>query len=201
MKTWKIGILLFDDVDVLDFAGPFEVFAVTMINRGESNSHSPFDISTISETGNAIIASNGLKITPDYSFTTAPYFDLLIIPGGKGTRKEVGNKVMLDWIYSKYKEVKWLTSVCTGAFLLAEKGLLDGKKATTHWASIERMRNEYPLINVVDNSKFVDEDKIVTSAGISAGIHMSFHMVRKLLGKTVAKDTARFMEYDIEFKD
>ncbi|MBB6674011.1 DJ-1/PfpI family protein [Cohnella nanjingensis] len=201
MQTWKVGILLFDDVEVLDFAGPFEVFAVTTINRGQADAYQPFEVSTISETGKLITATNGLKVTPDYSLVTAPYFDLLVIPGGMGTRREIDNQVLLDWINKRHGEVKWMTSVCTGSFLLAKNGLLNNKRATTHWASIERMRNDFPKINVVEGMKFVDEDRIVTSAGISAGIHMAFHMIRRLLGTRVAEETARFMEYDIRFDE
>ncbi|MEK8131611.1 DJ-1/PfpI family protein [Paenibacillus filicis] len=201
MQIWKVGILLFDGVEVLDFAGPFEVFAVTTINRGKAEAYKPFEVSTISETGKLITATNGLKITPDYSLDNAPYFDLLVVPGGMGTRREINNPILLDWISKRNQEVKWMTSVCTGAFLLAKNGLLNDKRATTHWASIERLRNEYPSITVVEHVKFMDEGRIVTSAGISAGIHMAFHMVRRLLGTKAAEETARFMEFDIDFQE
>lgn len=201
MQTWKVGILLFDDVEVLEFAGPFEVFAVTAINRGKENAYNPFEVSTVSETGNLITATNGLKVIPDYSLDTAPYFDLLVIPGGMGTRREIDNQVLLDWINKRNQEVKWMTSVCTGAFMLAKNGLLNGKRATTHWAGIETMRNDYPEVTVVENMKFVDEGEIVTSAGISAGIHMAFHIVRRLLGTETAEETARYMEFDIVFNE
>ncbi|GAA3400682.1 DJ-1/PfpI family protein [Paenibacillus hodogayensis] len=197
MQSWKVGILLFDDVEVLDFAGPFEVFAVTALNRGQADEWKPFEVTTISESGHLVTARNGLKVTPDYNFHTAPSYDLLVIPGGMGTRREIDNAVLLDWIRKRFEEVQWMTSVCTGALLLAKAGLLDGKHATTHWASLERMRTEYPEVTVVDGVKFVDEDRIVTSAGISAGIHMAFHMVNRLLGTTAAEETARMMEFDI----
>lgn len=197
MKRWKVGILLFDDVEVLDFAGPFEVFAVTTAKQDEGELYSPFEVTTISEDGQMITARNGLKVQPDYSFGTAPAYDLLVIPGGMGTRRLVHNKVVVAWIAERFAEVQWMTSVCTGAFLLAEADLLEGKRATTHWASIERMRDTYPSVIVEEDVKFVDEDRIVTSAGISAGINMAFHMVSRLLGKEVAKETARTMEYDI----
>lgn len=198
MKRWKVGILLFDDVEVLDFAGPFEVFAVTTAKHDDGELYSPFEVTTISEDGQMITARNGLKVQPDYSFGTAPAYDLLVIPGGMGTRGLVHNKVVVAWIAEQFAEVQWMTSVCTGAFLLAEADLLEGKRATTHWASIERMRETYPTVIVEEDVKFVDEDRIVTSAGISAGINMAFHMVNRLLGKEVAKETARTMEYDID---
>ncbi|HEY4390144.1 MAG TPA: DJ-1/PfpI family protein [Paenibacillus sp.] len=198
MKRWKVGILLFDDVEVLDFAGPFEVFAVTTAKQADEELYSPFEVTTITEDGQMITARNGLKVQPDYSFESAPAYDLLVIPGGMGTRELVNNRVVIDWIATCFGEVQWITSVCTGAFLLAEAGLLKGKRATTHWASIQRMRDTYPTVIVEKDVKFVDEDRIVTSAGISAGINMAFHMVNRLLGKGVAKETARTMEYDIE---
>lgn len=198
MKRWKVGILLFDDVEVLDFAGPFEVFAVTAAKRDDGERYSPFEVTTISEDGQKITARNGLKVQPDYSFELAPVYDLLVIPGGMGTRGLVYNKVVVAWIAKRFAEVQWMTSVCTGSFLLAEAGLLEGKRATTHWESIERMRDTYPAVIVEENVKFIDEDRIVTSAGISAGINMAFHMVSRLLGIEVAKETARTMEYDIE---
>lgn len=198
MKRWKVGILLFDDVEVLDFAGPFEVFAVTTAKQDDGELYSPFEVTTISEDGQMITARNGLKVQPDYSFGTAPAYDLLVIPGGMGTRGLVHNKVVVAWIAERFAEVQWMTSVCTGAFLLAEADLLEGKRATTHWASIERMRDTYPTVIVEEDVKFVDEDRIVTSAGISAGINMAFHMVSRLLGKEVAMETARTMEYDID---
>lgn len=197
MKRWKVGILLFDDAEVLDFAGPFEVFAVTSVKQNEGELYSPFEVTTISETGQMITARNGLKVQPDYSFGSAPTYDLLVIPGGMGTRGLVHNKAVVAWIAERFAEVQWMTSVCTGSFLLAEAGLLEGKQATTHWASIERMRNTYPGVSVEENVKYVDEGRIVTSAGISAGINMAFHMVNRLLGKEVAQETARRMEYDI----
>lgn len=201
MQPWKVGILLFDEVEVLDFAGPYEVFAVTALNRGQADEYKPFDVTMISETGQLVTARNGLMVIPDYSLNTAPSYDLLVIPGGIGTRREVDNAALLTWIRNRYEEVQWMTSVCTGAFLLAKAGLLDGKRATTHWASHERLRNEYPEVTVVEGVKFVGEGRIVTSAGISAGIHMAFHMVKRLLGTMVAEETARFMEYDICFDE
>jgi transcriptional regulator GlxA family with amidase domain len=198
MQAWTVGILLFDGVEVLDFAGPFEVFSVTTLNYGQPDQYQPFQVSTISETGEMVTATNGLKIVPDFSIANAPHFDLIVIPGGMGTRREVDNASLLNWIKERNEQVQWMTSVCTGAFLLAQIGLLDRKRATTHWLSIERMRAQYPEITVLEGVKFVDEDKVVTSAGISAGIHMAFHMVQRLLGKQAALHTAKAMEFDLE---
>ncbi|XKK20227.1 DJ-1/PfpI family protein [Bacillus sp. A17A.1] len=193
MNKWSVGIFLFNEVEVLDFAGPFEVFSVTEVNEEK-----PFTVYTVSENGEMITARNGLKVQPDYSIENLPPVDILIIPGGLGTRKyEIKNEIVIKWIRQQMKEVKLMTSVCTGALLLAKAGLLEGLKATTHWASIEKFKNEFQNVEVIENVKFVDEGHIITSAGISAGINMAFHIVKNLLGVHVAEDTAKRMEYDI----
>ncbi|MGN4560611.1 DJ-1/PfpI family protein [Bacillus cereus group sp. MYBK5-2] len=195
MNKWSVGIFLFNEVEVLDFAGPFEVFSVTEVN-GEK----PFTVYTVSENGEMITARNGLKVQSDYSIENLPPVDILIIPGGLGARKyEIKNEIVIKWIRQQMKEVRLMTSVCTGALLLAKAGLLEGLKATTHWASIEKFKNEFQNVEVIENVKFVDEGHIITSAGISAGINMAFHIVKNLLGVHVAEDTAKRMEYDISF--
>lgn len=195
MNKWSVGIFLFNEVEVLDFAGPFEVFSVTEVNEEK-----PFTVYTVSENGEMITARNGLKVQPDYSIENLPPVDILIIPGGLGAREyEIKNEIVIKWIGQQMKEVKLMTSVCTGALLLAKAGLLAGLKATTHWASIEKFKNEFQNVEVIENVKFVDEGHIITSAGISAGINMAFHIVKNLLGVHVAEDTAKRMEYDISF--
>lgn len=193
-RQWRVGIFLYDDVEVLDFAGPFEVFSVTEIE----NDQQPFVVETVSEKGNLVIATNGLKVQPDYSFDNVPRFDILIIPGGLGAReREMYNDNVINWITNQMKTVQLMTSVCTGALLLAKAGLLNGKMATTHWASLERLKIEFPHVEVQREVKFVDEGNIITSGGISAGINMSFHIVKRLLGSEVAQNTAKIMEYEI----
>ncbi|MEK4564954.1 DJ-1/PfpI family protein [Alkalihalobacillus sp. FSL R5-0424] len=187
-------IFLFNEVEVLDFAGPFEVLSLA-----QKNNQPFFNVQTISETGETIRARNGLTVQPDYSFETwegDP--DLVIIPGGYGAREiEIHNQHVLKWIKEMNQRTNILASVCTGAFLLAEAGLLSGKQATTHWASLDRFETDYPDVSVCRDVKFVDEGKIVTSAGISAGINMAFHLVKKLVGVESARETAKRMEYDI----
>ncbi|MFL0531844.1 DJ-1/PfpI family protein [Bacillus bombysepticus] len=193
MNKWSVGIFLFNEVEVLDFAGPFEVFSVTEVNEEKT-----FTVYTVSENGEMITARNGLKVQPDYSIENLPPVYILIIPGGLGARKyEIKNEIVIKWIRQQMKEVKLMTSVCTGALLLAKAGLLEGLKATTHWASIEKFKNEFQNVEVIENVKFVDEGHIITSAGILAGINMAFHIVKNLLGMHVAEDTAKRMEYDI----
>ncbi|EXJ24113.1 ThiJ/PfpI family protein [Alkalibacterium sp. AK22] len=193
MMTQTIGILLFDDVEVLDFAGPFEVFSVT---RDEHEGR-PFNVVTLSETGKMITARNGLKVVPDYSIKDHPILDILVIPGGYGAREvESKNSVIIDWVKKQDTQVKKMTSVCTGSFILGEAGLLKGKQATTHWTALDRLEESFPATEVIREVKFVDQGHLVTSAGISAGIEMALHIVADQLGVDTAANTARHMEYD-----
>lgn len=190
----KVGILLFNEVEVLDFAGPFEVFSLATLPDGKK----PFAVSTVSQTGETVSARNGLKVIPDYSFTSAPAFDILIVPGGYGAEEiELHNPILLHWLKEQAAKTELLASVCTGAFLLAAAGLLDGLVVTTHWMDTDRLEREYPRLNVERGVKFVDQGGIITAGGISAGINMSFHIITRLLGPEVARTTAKRMEYDI----
>ncbi|TMW70897.1 DJ-1/PfpI family protein [Alteribacter natronophilus] len=196
MKQYNVGIFLFNDVEVLDFAGPFEVFSVT---RLEDDSQ-PFNVTTVSEDGGMVRARNGLHVQPDFSFADAPEdYDILIVPGGIGATQEVvHNERALSWIRDRREKTPTLASVCTGAYLLAEAGLLSGHRATTHWAYFDEFEVKYPGTALVRDVKFVDEGALLTSGGISAGINMSFHIVARLFGTGVARKTAERMEYDIE---
>lgn len=197
LPTLKVGIFIFNEVEVLDFAGPFEVFSLAT----NISNQKLFEVTTISETGNILSARNGLKILPTLKFADDYHFDILIIPGGYGAEEiEIKNKKVLAWITNQKEKVKILASVCTGALLLAECGILDNKNATTHWMDLDRLETEYPLINVIRDTKFVDQDKILTSGGISAGINMSFHIIGKLFGAKVVEMTAKRMEYDVDFQ-
>ncbi|PDY37878.1 AraC family transcriptional regulator [Bacillus wiedmannii] len=197
INKWSVGIFLFNEVEVLDFAGPFEVFSVTEVDEEK-----PFTVYTVSQNGEMITARNGLKVKPDYSIEDLPPIDILIIPGGKDVREnEVQNDIIINWVRQQMKELKLMASVCTGALLLAKAGLLEGLKATTHWASIQTFKGDFPNVEVMENVKFVDEGHIITSAGISAGINMSFHIVKNLLGVEIAEETAKSMEYDIDLQN
>ncbi len=195
MRQRLVGILLFNEVEVLDFAGPFEVFSIT--TTLESNVK-PFVVKTISENGKMVTARNGLNVQPDYGFDDHPSFDIVIILGGYGAEQiEINNPRIIAWIQDQNSKVELMTSVCTGALLLAKAGVLDGRKATTHWMDLDRLEEEFPEVFVQRNVKFVDEGSILTSGGISAGINLSFHMIARLHGKEVALKTAKQMEYDI----
>jgi len=191
-----VGILLFEDVEVLDAFGPFEVFSVAQTPDPEDLGRNLFQVVTISETGDPLQTRGGLVVTPHHSFTNHPPLDILLVPGGYGTRAQVKNEALLDWLRERTAEAELRTSVCTGAFLYAEIGLLDGHAATTHWGSIDRLRTGYPDIDVQQDVRFVDEGTIITSAGISAGIDMALHVVARLHGTDAARATARYMEYD-----
>lgn len=190
-----VGIFIFNEVEVLDFAGPFEVFSLARNVKGEKLFH----VVTIAERSEVIVARNGLKLLPMAVFDDNIAFDILIIAGGYGAEEiEIKNKAVLHWIKAQKEKVKVLASVCTGAFLLAECGLLNNRKATTHWLDVDKLSNDYPLIEVKRNIKYIDEEDIITSGGISAGINMSFYLIKKLYGIEVAKETAKRMEYEIE---
>ncbi|WP_391559676.1 DJ-1/PfpI family protein [Robertmurraya sp.] len=191
----NVGILLFNEVEVLDFAGPFEVFSITEFSETREKA---FNVKTVSQHGGLIKSRNGLMVKPDFSFETAPLFDILIVPGGYGAEKiEIHNSEVIKWIQEQSTKVELLTSVCTGAFLLAKAGLLDGRSATTHWMDINRLETEFPNIKVLRNTRYVDEGNIITSGGISSGIHMSFHVIRRLISEEIALNTAKRMEYEI----
>lgn len=188
----KVAILIFDEVEVLDFCGPFEVFAVT----GARTEEKPFEVFTVAEVGLPITARNGLSVNPTFTFANCPQADILIIPGGYGTRPLMHNQPVLDWIKAQATNAEIVMSVCTGALLLAKIGLLDGLSATTHWGALDLLRDVAPKTTVKPDMRFVDNGRILLSAGISAGIDLSFHIVTRLLGKDVAQETARWMEYD-----
>ncbi|GLB26100.1 AraC family transcriptional regulator [Lacrimispora xylanolytica] len=194
-KHWNVGILLFNEVEVLDFAGPFEVFSIASYSNCQQK---PFTVKTVAQTSDLISARNGLKVQPDFDFNNSPSFDILIIPGGYGAEEiEIHNEILKNWIKIRAEECDIIASVCTGSFLLAEIGLLDGKRATTHWLDIDRLESEYTKIKVQRGVKYVDESNIITSGGISAGIDMSFYLLNRLVGKEIAIATAKRMEYDI----
>ncbi|WP_060826673.1 DJ-1/PfpI family protein [Sulfurospirillum cavolei] len=193
----RIGIYIFDQVEVLDFAGPFEVFttATRVFLKHEKGTNAPFEVVTIARTKAAIRARAGLVIAPDFTIENHPKLDALLIPGGV-VDEELKSQALREWIQTVVPTTKLSASVCTGAFLLAHAGLLEGKKATTHWEDIDDLKAMFPNTNVVENVRWVDEGHIVTSAGISAGIDMSLHLVRRLVDNDLAEKTARQLEFD-----
>lgn len=191
-QPMSVAILIFDDVEVLDFCGPYEVFGVT----GRNADPKPFHVYTVAEEQRPILARHQLSVNPHYSLTDCPQSDILLVPGGYGTRREMHNPVLLDWIKTRAQTSQLVLSVCTGALLLAKVGLLDGLAATTHHLALDLLREVAPNTEVRENARVVDNGKIILSAGISAGIDMSLSVVAKLLGKQEAIATAKYMEYD-----
>ena len=191
-----VGIFIFNDIEVLDFCGPFEVLSVTRVDESKrADTTSPFDVKLIAQTKEPITTTGKMKVIPDYDFESCPKLDILIVPGGMGTRKLMYEKDVLDFVLKKAKEVELLTSVCTGSLILANAKLLDGVESTTHWKSLERMENEFKNVKVCKDKHFVEDGNIITSAGISAGIDMALHIVKRYFGGEVAKATAKHMEY------
>lgn len=188
----NVGIYIYDEAEVLDFSGPFEVFSSAARVAKIANTFSVF---LISETGDTVTARGGYEVKPRYGFSDHPPIDLLIIVGGVHT-VEMKKQVVLRWIKKQSRKAKLVASVCTGAFLLAEAGVLTSQNVTTHWEDISDLRRSYPNLNVIENQRWVDEGSIITSGGISAGIDMSLHLVSKIHGVELAVKTARQMEFD-----
>ena len=217
--TRNVAILIFDDVEVLDFCGPFEVFGVTgtavrsaevskekpynpkeklfqAYKSAERTDEKPFHVYTVAEKAESVYARNGLSVNAAYPIENCPAPDILLVPGGYGTRAQMYNTVLLDWIVQQAGRVELLLSVCTGSLMLAKAGLLDGLSATTHYGAMDILRSVAPNTKICPDERYVDNGKIITSAGISAGIDMSLYVVARLLGAETAAQTARHMQYD-----
>lgn len=187
----NVGIYLFNKVELLDFAGPYEVFSTA----AELNDRKQFRVFTISEDGGAIKSVNGLIVIPDYSFDNHPKVDILIIPGGEGTKAEIKKKRVMEWIDKTQASAEIMATVCSGARIPAVLGLLDGLEATTHHSVIEDVKKLAPKVTIDHTKRFIDNGKIMTSGGISAGIDLSLHIVKKLCGEETANKTMEYMEY------
>lgn len=198
MTPLNVAILIFDEVEVLDFAGPFEVFSRTRLEPGPESRRddegAPFHVFTVAKTKAPIRATGGLEVIPHHGFDDAPPIDLLVVPGGYGTRPLLDDKETLDWIRDIAARARRTTSVCTGSLLLARAGLLDGRRATTHWAALDLLGSMDAGVTVERKLRWVD-DGVITSAGVAAGIDMVFHVVEGLFGNEVAEETARYIEY------
>ena len=196
----SIAILLFDHVEVLDFAGPFEVFSIT----GQRNVGEPFRVFTVAEK-KSIAAKNNLIIQPTYLLGECPPCDIFLVPGGGGfhqdgkpfgTRYEIDNISILNWVKSRAAKADLVLSVCSGALILAKAGLLENKEATTHFMAVDLLKSIAPTTKVSPEKRWVDNGQVVLSAGVSAGIDMALYIVERLQGKEVANEAARYMQYD-----
>ncbi len=189
-RPYCVGILLFENAEELDWAGPYEVFG--MATAGLENAN----VVTIAERSDPVRCFHGLRVLPDHDFENAPELDVVLVPGGIGTRKEVDNPAVTDWLARVAPRCEWITSVCTGSLVLHGAGLVDGLRITTHWGFVEALRERAPQAEVLESVRYVRDGKVVTAAGVSAGIDMSLWLVGQVWGVPHARATQRAMEYD-----
>ncbi len=195
---WNVAILIFDGVEVLDFTGPYEVFSRTRLVPGvesrRSNESAPFQVFTVAKSRAPISTTGDLQVIPHHAFADAPRIDLLVVPGGIGTRALLQDAEALEWIRRTAAAARQVTSVCTGSLLLAKVGLLKGRRATTHWSALDLLESMDAEMKVEREERVVD-DGIISSAGVASGIDMAFYVVERLFGHEVADDTAHHIEY------
>jgi transcriptional regulator GlxA family with amidase domain len=192
----RTGILVFADVEVLDFCGPFEVFSVARLDDAKRREEpSPFDVFLVAETAEPVRTAGAMRVLPEHTFASCPPLDLLVVPGGWGTRQQMSNPRLIEWVRRQAGGARLVTSVCTGALLLGKAGLLAGKRATTHWMALDLLRATFPDVTVEDRLHVVEDGTVLTSAGISAGIDLALRVVARVCGEPVARSTARYMEY------
>ncbi len=192
----SIGILLFDDAEELDFVGPYEVF--TMINevltrQGKEPEH---EVLLLAEQDRAVRCAKGMQVLPHATIDKAPVLDVLLVPGGQGTRREVKNEALLTWIAKAARDCRWVTSVCTGALLLTAAGPARGKRVTTHWGYVAQLRERGEAAEVLEDIRYVRDGNVVTAAGVSAGIDMALWLTGQLHSPELARMVQRAMEYD-----
>ena len=187
----NVAIFIYDKAEVLDFSGPFEVFSTA----SRLSPDAPFQVFLVGETGAEVSARGGFRVLPNYGFKNHPPIDVLIVVGGVHTA-EMSKPVVLEWIAHHAATANLVASVCTGAFLLAKAGVIKGEAVTTHWEDIADLRASFPGLEVRENCPWVDQGRLVTSAGISAGIGMSLHLIARLHSRELAIQTARQMEFD-----
>lgn len=191
----NIGILVFDGAEELDFAGPWEVFTMANEVSARNGKERPHKVMLVAEK-DVITCAKGMRVLADVTTATAPRLDVLLIPGGQGTRREVENKPLLDWIAKTAAQCTWITSVCTGALLLTASGPAKGKRVTTHWGFVETLRGRGEAAEVLENIRYVRDGNVVTSAGVSAGIDMALWLIGQIHSPQFARNVQKAMEYD-----
>ncbi|HEY0301106.1 MAG TPA: DJ-1/PfpI family protein [Rhizomicrobium sp.] len=189
--TLRIGILIFDDAEELDFVGPYEVFTMA-----KSLEDGLCEVLLIAERDAPVRCAKGMTVLPHATIADCGALDVLLVPGGQGTRREVDNKPLLDWIAAVACSAQWVTSVCTGALLLTAAGPARGKRVTTHWAFIDALRRRGEAAEVLENYRYVQDGNVVTSAGVSAGIDMALWLVGRFRDIPFARAVQRRMEYE-----
>lgn len=194
--SFRVSILVFDAVEALDFAGPYEVFTTASRVHGHNHADAAplFNVACVSREGQPIQARAGLRVLPEHSFASSPPCDVLIVPGGV-VDAAMADSATRDWIARMAAGAQITASVCTGAFLLAASGVLRSGPVTTHWEDVADLRARFPALTVMDGPRWIDNGPLVTSAGISAGMDMSLHLVARLAGQVLAERTARQMDY------
>ncbi|MBP8532583.1 DJ-1/PfpI family protein [Streptomyces sp. MK37H] len=190
--TRKIGILLFPDVEELDAIGPWEVLSYWTRNFAEDG----WQVFCFSADGNPVTCAKGLTVVAHHAMADLPALDVLLHPGGQGTRPQLEDDQHLEWVRAQRRSVPLMTSVCTGSLVYAAAGLLAGRPATTHWASLDRLAELDPTIDVRPDERFVDDGDLITSAGVSAGIDMALHLVARLASPERARQVRRGIQYD-----
>jgi transcriptional regulator GlxA family with amidase domain len=188
----RIGIVLFDGVEELDAVGPWEVFAAWAHFFPDD----AINVSCLAPDGGTVEAAKGMTLTAHHSFADAPAYDVLLHPGGRGTRPLMRDEQHLEWVRTQRAAVPLMTSVCTGSLVYAAAGLLRDRPATTHWASLDLLAETDPTIEVRRDDRYVDNGDVVTSAGVSAGIDMALHLVRRMAGEERAREVRRYIQYD-----
>jgi transcriptional regulator GlxA family with amidase domain len=188
----QIGIVLFDGMEELDAIGPWEVLAAWTQMFPDDG----YAVCTLSADGGLTKCGKGLVVGADHSFADVPPLDVLIYPGGQGTRPQLRDEARLDWVRGQRAAVPLMTSVCTGSLVYAAAGLLAGRPATTHWASLDLLAELDPTIEVRPADRFVDDGDTITAAGVSAGIDMALHLVVRLAGADRAREVRKYIQYD-----
>ncbi|MCA9130182.1 MAG: DJ-1/PfpI family protein [Planctomycetales bacterium] len=191
-ELYNVAILIFDDIEILDFCGPYEVFSVA--NRDAK--YQLFNVYTVAKT-NFITARGGLTVRRHFGLSDSPQADLLLVPGGVGVRALLDDSSVIEWVARQSAVARHTVSVCTGALLLGRCGLLDGRPVTTHHRCFDELSRIAPRAQIRKNCRFVDDGRLMTSAGISAGIDMSLHIVGRLVGPEIAAEVAGRMEYEV----
>lgn len=192
MRTMRIGIALFDGAEELDFAGPWEVLASWAQNFPDD----AVEVLTLARTRDPIRCAKGLRVLPDTDWASAPELDVLVYPGGIGTRRDLADAAVLDQVRSIAASGALMTSVCTGALVYAAAGLLRDRPATTHWRSLSLLTEIDATIRVRPDDRFVDDGDVITAAGVSAGIDMALHLVARLHSIERAREVRRYIQYD-----
>jgi len=185
-----IGIVVFDDAEELDFVGPWEVFTSAGAVLDDLRTV------TVAEESRPIRCAKGLRVLPDHTFADAPPLDVVLVPGGQGTRREAANPVLLEWLRKVAPEATWVTSVCTGSQVLHAAGLVAGRRITTHWAFVPKLRELAPDATVLDDVRYVRDGNLVTAAGVSAGIDMALWLVGRFRDPALARLVQRFIQYE-----